>query len=186
MCRIRCRRVRSLCTMASSSRWTSDSGMSKWCRSTSRFMIWSLYVSSMSRFKLCSSCVRSEEHTSELQSLAYLVCRLLLEKKKKNPRLDPDIATGHHDSLTILLCVTCICPPIIPSLFFFNDTATTEIYTLSLHDALPIFQLTLDQRLRNVKVVQVHQSLHDLVLICLFDVPLQALLELCEIGRAHV
>src|SRR2546425_8503179 len=33
---------------------------------------------------------RSEEHTSELQSLAYLVCRLLLEKKKKklhpNPR----------------------------------------------------------------------------------------------------
>src|SRR2546425_2265008 len=41
----------------------------------------------------CSSCrsrilawrnrPRSEEHTSELQSLAYLVCRLLLEKKKK-------------------------------------------------------------------------------------------------------
>src|SRR3989441_8605194 len=27
---------------------------------------------------------RSEEHTSELQSLAYLVCRLLLEKKNKN------------------------------------------------------------------------------------------------------
>src|SRR5205823_6852734 len=27
---------------------------------------------------------RSEEHTSELQSLAYLVCRLLLEKKKTN------------------------------------------------------------------------------------------------------
>src|SRR6185437_16231112 len=29
---------------------------------------------------------RSEEHTSELQSLAYLVCRLLLEKKKKKIR----------------------------------------------------------------------------------------------------
>src|SRR2546425_13135314 len=29
---------------------------------------------------------RSEEHTSELQSLAYLVCRLLLEKKKKKPK----------------------------------------------------------------------------------------------------
>src|SRR5205823_14514757 len=28
--------------------------------------------------------VRSEEHTSELQSLAYLVCRLLLEKKNKS------------------------------------------------------------------------------------------------------
>src|SRR5687767_15458132 len=32
---------------------------------------------------------RSEEHTSELQSLAYLVCRLLLEKKKKQ---------DHHES----------------------------------------------------------------------------------------
>src|SRR2546426_12783519 len=28
--------------------------------------------------------------------------------------------------------------PALPPLFFFNDTATTEIYTLSLHDALPI------------------------------------------------
>src|SRR3989441_3909262 len=40
----------------------------------------------------CAACghrqenVRSEEHTSELQSLAYLVCRLLLEKKKKKKR----------------------------------------------------------------------------------------------------
>src|SRR5205823_7670206 len=33
---------------------------------------------------------RSEEHTSELQSLAYLVCRLLLEKKKTNPMKPPD------------------------------------------------------------------------------------------------
>src|SRR5687767_15325692 len=32
------------------------------------------------------SSIRSEEHTSELQSLAYLVCRLLLEKKKKNKK----------------------------------------------------------------------------------------------------
>src|SRR2546425_5980523 len=30
--------------------------------------------------------MRSEEHTSELQSLAYLVCRLLLEKKKRSTR----------------------------------------------------------------------------------------------------
>src|SRR2546425_12860558 len=41
------------------------------------------------RYLLCRSdrpsagSYRSEEHTSELQSLAYLVCRLLLEKKKK-------------------------------------------------------------------------------------------------------
>src|SRR3990167_6946598 len=45
-----------------------------------------------------NSLVRSEEHTSELQSQSNLLFPL----------------------------------------FFFNDTATTEIYTLSLHDALPI------------------------------------------------
>src|SRR2546422_11496083 len=32
----------------------------------------------------------------------------------------------------------CRTPP-VSSFFFFNDTATTEIYTLSLHDALPIY-----------------------------------------------
>ena len=32
----------------------------------------------------CGRCVRSEEHTSELQSRLHLVCRLLLEKKKQN------------------------------------------------------------------------------------------------------
>src|SRR5947209_16565246 len=35
---------------------------------------------------ISSSLVRSEEHTSELQSRQYLVCRLLLEKKKKKTR----------------------------------------------------------------------------------------------------
>src|SRR3712207_7892550 len=34
--------------------------------------------------------VRSEEHTSELQSRQYLVCRLLLEKKKKNSLSCPE------------------------------------------------------------------------------------------------
>src|SRR5690348_10614203 len=63
---------------------------------------------------------RSEEHTSELQSPVHLVCRLLLEKKKNNKIITVD----YHTSLT--------------SFFFFNDTAPTEIYTLSLHDALPI------------------------------------------------
>src|SRR5687767_15722018 len=38
----------------------------------------------------CPCPSRSEEHTSELQSLAYLVCRLLLEKKKrKEPHVCP-------------------------------------------------------------------------------------------------
>src|SRR2546430_1715719 len=58
---------------------------------------------------------RSEEHTSELQSQSNIVCRLLLQKKKR-----------------VLYII---------HFFFFNDTATTEIYTLSLHDAPPISPL---------------------------------------------
>src|ERR1039458_4833500 len=54
---------------------------------------------------------RSEEHTSELQSLRHLVCRLLLETT----------AAGRRRRLL-------------------NDPAPTEISPLSLHDALPIFQ----------------------------------------------
>src|SRR5947209_15197773 len=47
--------------------------------------------------------VRSEEHTSELQSRQYLVCRLLLEKKKKKKRKnikyqEKSITTNIHDS----------------------------------------------------------------------------------------
>src|SRR2546425_9554071 len=49
-------------------------------------------------------CPRSEEHTSELQSLAYLVCRLLLEKKKTKiytSRHQPHrTRTRHHTTLT--------------------------------------------------------------------------------------
>src|SRR5687767_15569077 len=39
---------------------------------------------------------RSEEHTSELQSLAYLVCRLLLEKKKKKKKKNNAIKKNRH------------------------------------------------------------------------------------------
>src|SRR2546425_5679408 len=41
---------------------------------------------------------RSEEHTSELQSLAYLVCRLLLEKKKNTMRRAISGKAGLTDS----------------------------------------------------------------------------------------
>src|SRR5260370_30094504 len=48
--------------------------------------------------RTCSRChdSRSEEHTSELQSHLNLVCRLLLEKKKKDNTETSD-ATVHHD-----------------------------------------------------------------------------------------
>src|SRR3712207_8879704 len=46
---------------------------------------WALasHIKAMATLRPFSSCLRSEEHTSELQSRQYLVCRLLLEKKKK-------------------------------------------------------------------------------------------------------
>src|SRR3712207_8165640 len=46
-------------------------------------------------------CLRSEEHTSELQSRQYLVCRLLLEKKK-TPTHSPPISFFHPSSLAII------------------------------------------------------------------------------------
>src|ERR1039457_3097669 len=90
---------------------------------------------------------RSEEHTSELQSPCNLVCRLLLEKKQR-PMVVSEFPTSN---------ARMPCPPVLTRLLmapprkwqtpatrrdgarlFFNDTATTEIYPLSLHDALPI------------------------------------------------
>src|SRR2546425_9456797 len=47
-------------------------------RSTNRF-----FLDYVEPCRWTTDLCRSEEHTSELQSLAYLVCRLLLEKKKK-------------------------------------------------------------------------------------------------------
>src|SRR2546425_10502036 len=45
--------------------------------------------------------------------------------------------------------------PSLSSFFFFNDTATTEIYTLSLHDALPIWRLAWDH-MRSVGLSRPH------------------------------
>src|SRR5256885_9999205 len=48
-------------------------------------------------------------------------------------------------------CLSC------SSFFFFNDTATTEIYTLSLHDALPIFVAGRRGRPGTPRRVRVHR-----------------------------
>src|SRR6516165_3353555 len=97
---------------------------------------------------------RSEEHTSELQSQSNIVCRLLLEKKKKaRTELVRVGAISMHgidrNSTSLKNWRRVVCRSTfsevfhmkkqeLVALFFFNDTATTEIYTLSLHDALPI------------------------------------------------
>src|SRR5471032_2677602 len=78
---------------------------------------------------------RSEAHTSELQSHHDLVCRLLLEKKHGSDI--PVIARFVLQSRQI--GQSGLRDPQPRFRFFFNDTATTEIYTLSLLDALPIY-----------------------------------------------
>src|ERR1017187_10624952 len=50
----------------------------------SRVAHWKLWRARERRMGVTGHCPRSEEHTSELQSPMYLVCRLLLEKKSPN------------------------------------------------------------------------------------------------------
>src|SRR5882762_8836801 len=98
-----------------------------------------------------SAPARSEEHTSELQSHLKLVCRLLLDKKKRQCRLAQVAALVIHAPVTqeggglglarrisVLGEVFLLGGFSVALVFFFKVTATTEIYTLSLHDALPI------------------------------------------------
>src|SRR6476646_445018 len=110
--------------------------------------------------------VRSEEHTSELQSHSDLVCRLLLERfgdhrdlhsfptRRSSDLNDVDLLTAQlvddhahtrapgpdarawsdRKSTRLNSSHTVISYAV----FCLKDSATTEIYTLSLHDALPI------------------------------------------------
>src|SRR3712207_7928897 len=48
---------------------------------------------------------RSEEHTSELQSRQYLVCRLLLEKKKARKHASPSSTTISHSTFIGLIAL---------------------------------------------------------------------------------
>src|SRR6516165_10704217 len=130
--------------------------------------------------------IKSEEHTSELQSQSNIVCRLLLEKKKTNVA-SQDIAVGEENEIAQNFRLSCVFLRAFPCAldlriesvavvnclnvsFFFNDPATTEIYTLSLHDALPILHLPQRQRRFASQFAQDAAGLDDRG----------------EIGRAHV
>src|SRR5699024_12443720 len=62
---------------------------------------------------------------------------IMLYSARESP--DPRFFPYVSNSICILPASTC---------FFFNDTATTEIYTLSLHDALPILARAIDNELK--------------------------------------
>src|SRR6266851_10506825 len=89
-------------------------------------------------------------------TISYAVFCLKKKKKPFTPSLDDKTTTVTKSTKTNIEnslvapvekspCVDTVVPvkePNAQPFFFFNDTATTEIYTLSLHDALPIFVAT--------------------------------------------
>src|SRR5256886_3438982 len=78
---------------------------------------------------------RSEEHTSELQSQSNLVCRLLLEKKKKThigPLYEPPSRVYAHPAR---MCTHACSPPPIP-------LAQRSLVTAANNDATPTATLT--------------------------------------------
>src|SRR3954467_2626215 len=97
--------------------------------------------------------LRSEEHTSELQSHDNLVCRLLLEKKENqalrrsapaslgpapvspHPQPRPPRRRGQRNELARRLAGGEAHGPLA---FFFTDRPPQKIFALSLRDALPI------------------------------------------------
>src|SRR3954466_2066301 len=82
----------------------------------------------------------SEEHTSELQSHDNLVCRLLLEKKKRTSSVsavDPSASAG---PTTAAAPSAPLAAHVVRQgfFFFFNDPATPDIPTFPLRGPLPI------------------------------------------------
>src|SRR3712207_2797530 len=92
---------------------------------------------------------KSTRLNSSHANISYAV--FCLKKKKK---------TSYIVSYTELRC----------SFFFFNDTATTEIYTLSLHDALPIY-ISIAQDITSVTFIKALQHIQNYTIR---DIPFSA------------
>src|SRR2546429_2387127 len=61
----------------------------------------SISPNTLTEHRLSAPMKRSEEHTSELQSRLHLVCRLLLEKKKKNRKSPHDARESQYQSIRV-------------------------------------------------------------------------------------
>src|ERR1039458_8669481 len=88
-----------------------------------------------------SLCLRSEEHTSELQPLRHLVCRLLLGNKDVLPGYfrHQSHAQGswRHYRGRLCMIITHIHLYSLLTLFFFTDPPPAAFHALPLHDPLP-------------------------------------------------
>src|SRR5256886_4268113 len=74
----------------------------------------SLYLTERARFSPLATATRSEEHTSELQSQSNLVCRLLLEKKKKKTHFNATKKFKLHVIYEHVLCHVKFMPTLPP------------------------------------------------------------------------
>src|ERR1039458_1237746 len=94
---------------------------------------------------------RSEEHTSELQSLRHLVCRLLLEKKYAGEEARAvRLRSNATHLVSPFLCVRCLAAPVpvratscqppfgLSLSFFLNDRAPNDSYLFSLQSVFPL------------------------------------------------
>src|SRR5207248_6584247 len=78
-----------------------------WSVQRCKVTVWSPTVS-------CACLPRSEEHTSELQSPYDLVCRLLLEKKKKNNKQTRVENNQHQSAYQVFSDARSHCQPVAP------------------------------------------------------------------------
>src|SRR5690606_40304110 len=69
--------------------------------------------------------------------------------------------------------------------FFFNDPPTTQIYTLSLHDALPIFEIDGDLFADNVLRLKINDSIPDLIELFIVTVVTDDFVQTFQVSPTH-
>src|SRR5215813_9421438 len=83
-------------------------------------------------------CRGGDRKSTRLNSSHVRISYAVFCLKKKTNTSDEALRRRGPETLVIDAGGRTVIPGLNDSFFFFNDTATTEIYTLSLHDALPI------------------------------------------------
>src|SRR5205814_446228 len=101
-----------------------------------------------------------------------------------------DTSTNDHLDLRLVLNLYCFSQPLLFFFFFFNDPPTTEIYTLSLHDALPISDLVKGFEMGAVDYVGKPFNAHELLARVSTHLTIDQLrrslaLKNVELARAH-
>src|SRR5476649_2178275 len=97
----------------------------------------------------CLPFPRRDRKSTRLNSSHTVISYAVFCLKKKNTAFKSSVSHSYHYNkgtrISLTACVwnltglpSKVMRSLAASFFFFNDTATTEIYTLSLHDALPI------------------------------------------------